>query len=109
MNQDPRRKQGKLSLVAVQRTPEELAQLELAERLNRLTIAKGKKRPRRFNKLREGELFPLRLVGRLTDDAIDVKADDDGFLEAMVGTVVRLIRRKQGHAVQLTGDFDIAS
>ncbi len=104
------RKQGRVSLVrGIERTPDELAQLELAERLNKLAIAKGKKRPRRFNKLREGELFPLRLVGRLTDDAIKAKADNDGFLDAVVGTVTRLILRKQRRPVQMTGEYDLAS
>lgn len=103
------RKQGKIRLARIERTAEELAQLELAERVNRVRIGKGKKRPRRFNKLREDELFPLRLVGRLTDDAIQAEADDQGFLDAVVSTVTRLIRRKQRGTIHLTGDFDLAS
>jgi hypothetical protein len=109
MRNNDSRKQERLSLVRVTRTPEELAQLELAERLNRLALAKGGKRPRRFSKLQVGELYPLRLVGRLTDDAIRARADEDGFLDAVVGTVTRLIRRKQGHAVHMTGDYPLAS
>ena len=109
MNRRNARKQENLRLVPVTRTPEELAQLELAERINRLAIAKGRKRPRRFSKLQNDELYPLRLVGRLTDDAIRARTDEDGFLDAVVGTVTRLIRRKQGRTIQMTGDYPLAS
>jgi hypothetical protein len=88
------RKQENLRLVPIRRTPDELAQIELVERVNRLAVRRQK--PRRFYKLAAGELFPLRIVGRLAEDAVAAGCSEAEFLTAVMPVVGNLIRRKFG-------------
>lgn len=82
-----------LRLVPIQRTPEELAQIELCEAVNAARIRTPRK-PRRFHKVSAGELFPVRLLARLTDDAVRAGCDETEWLRLVVPVISNLIRRK---------------
>ena len=83
-----------LRLVPITRSADELAQIELCEGVNRLRVRA--RRPRRFYKVAAGELFPLRLVGRLADDAVSAGCTEAEFLQAVMPVIGNLIRRKFG-------------
>ena len=111
MNPNVVRKQENFSLrlVAVPRTPDELAQIELVENVGRIALARQK--PRRAAKLAAGELFPVRLMGRLTDDLVSAGASEAALLQAIVPVIANLIRRKcrKGRRPQMdTGEFATA-
>jgi hypothetical protein len=107
MNANPARKQENVfRIVPIQRTPDELAQLELTENVGKLRLRAQK--PRRAAKLAVGELFPLRTTGRLLEDLIRAGSTEADLLQAFVPVVANLIRRKcrKGKRPQLdTGEF----
>ena len=94
MNTNGCRKQENLRLVPITRSADELAQLELVEGVNKLALRT--KKPRRFHKLAaaEAELKPLRLLGRITDDAVRAGCSEAEWLQAVMPVVGNLIRRK---------------
>lgn len=99
MDTSARQKQGNVSrgalrLVSVPRTPEQQLDLELAESFAAIEVPMGGKRPRRFYKVAEGELFPGRILARLVDDAWAVCVSPAALLRALVLPIKRLIERK---------------
>lgn len=92
MNGSVVRKQEILRIVPMRRTADELAQIELVEGVNR--AASRARKPRRFHKLAAGELVPLRLIGRMTDDAVEAGLSEAEWLQAVMPVVGNLIRRK---------------
>ena len=99
MNQSNAPKQGKvrpLRVLCIARTPDEIMEQELAAGFYRIHVPDGHARPRRFYKACNGELFPLRLVSRLTDDAVRCECDEQELLDAIRGPIERMIRAKYG-------------
>lgn len=86
------RKQENLRLVPLHRSPDDLAQIELVEAINRVRLARQK--PRRAAKLAAGELYPVRLIGRLLDDLIAAGGGEADLLQAVMPVIGNLIRRK---------------
>lgn len=101
-----RKQENFLRLIPIQRTPDQLAQLELVEGVNRLKVRD--KKPRRFHKLAAGELFPLRSLGRVTDDAVEAQCSEVEFMAAVMPAIRNMIRAKFRKAQRPTdtGEFD---
>jgi hypothetical protein len=83
-----------LSLVTVERTPEQHCELEFTEAVVALKTPSGMERPRRFYKIADDELHPLRVVMRVIDDALRTEIDGAAILRAIVEPLRRLIARK---------------
>lgn len=87
-----RNKQGKsshLQLVRPERTPEQWLDLEFQEGIAALEVRAGRRRPRRFYKIAESEMHPLRVLARVIDDGLTAKVPAD----ALVGLAHRCLKR----------------
>lgn len=97
MNADYAQKKGiardHLSLVTPSRSPEQLLDLELAEEFVALDIGDGSERPRRFYKISEGELYPLRVVARVIRDALGAEVSPSALFRALLRPIRRFIER----------------
>ena len=82
-----------LRLVPVERTPEELLDLEFREEVVALTTPPGVERPRRLYKIAAGELVPLRVVARVIGDALMAEVDPHAIYAAIVRPLKRFIER----------------
>lgn len=83
-----------LHLVRPERTPEQLLDLEFTEEVGGIPTAPGQPRPRRLYKVADGELFPVRIMARVIDDALAVGADAMALFLAICGPIQRFIERK---------------
>jgi hypothetical protein len=98
------RNQANLRLVRIERTDEELLELEFREDIVALVVPKGR-RPRRFNKVAKGELHPMRIPGRLVRDAIDARVPSHEIARVMCRAIKRYVARKARQPLQDTGEF----
>lgn len=82
-----------LRLVPVERTPEQLLDLELREEVVAIETPPGVERPRRLYKIAAGELYPLRVVARLIRDMLEGEFAPHEVYAAIVRPIRRFIGR----------------
>ncbi|MDB4893162.1 MAG: hypothetical protein JWL61_5017 [Gemmatimonadetes bacterium] len=80
------------------RSPDDVMEKELAQRIYGLRIPDGHVRPSRFYKVCCGRLFPAATISKMTDDAIEAGCDEDAFVDAITIPIETMIRDKYRHA-----------
>lgn len=107
MQKDRQQNEGKI--VPFHRTPEEWLDLEFASAIAAVPVPKGKPRPKRFHKIAEQDgLAPLRILARVVNDGLDVRAGKS-VVKAASWALDRYVARKTNTPLHDTGEHDLAS
>ena len=102
-------KPGKLRLVSIERTPEELLDLEIAEAVAQLRGKRGQVPSRACYAIAERERFPGRVLARRVREAVRAGVARDAIRRAVIRPLARYIDRKYRVPVMTTGEFDHAA